>query len=49
VVHANSPRVLEGKLIGLDVDEEIRVQNFGGGFYTDGFLSQSEFRYNRPF
>jgi hypothetical protein len=39
----SNPAVLEGKLmgLGLDQDGEVRVQNSGGGFYMEGYLRQS--------
>jgi hypothetical protein len=35
----SSSAMLEGKLMGLGVDQDVRFQDFGGGLYVKGHLS----------
>jgi hypothetical protein len=43
---ASSSAVLEGNL-GMNRDWEVWVQNLGGGFYKNDYLSQRNFNYNK--
>jgi hypothetical protein len=49
VYDASRPAVLEEKLMGVGVawDKDVRVQDSGGAFHMKGYLTQSNFSYNK--